>query len=628
VQGALFAVPLAAYALASWAHRNILDDGFIYLRVVHSVTGGHGPVFNVGQRVEAFTSPLWLGILSVADLLAPVRLEWIAVFVGMAATLAGLGFALAGSARLIRQLDADALLIPFGLLVVVSLTPMWFYATSGLETGLAFLWLGLSLWTLATWSTWSTRMSLAGAFVLGLGWLVRPELLIYSVVFLAMVLFLQWRHDSWRRRVQLLGVAFALPVAYQIFRMGYYGALVANTGIVKEGTRLNFGRGWTYLSDFVTTYWFVVPLVLLLVGGYAPLALGLRRAGRGRAVWVLSGFLTAVLLNALYIVAVGGDYEHARLLLPAVFGLCAPIAAIPATRRYVVALASVPWILAAMFVFRPPGFRLGSTYLTPPVGRVTTDDQGWGGGSANSAIFTDDGLYLQNPPRLDFYRTDIPFVSSVKQPEVAAFAVGIMPYAIGDRLFVLDLYGLADPITARMTIPTNSGLIPYPGQEKPLPQPWITARLVPEGVPFDKDALQFHNYSIIPKAKGPALDEQVRWARAALDCAPIEKLERSTEAPLTIGRFLHNIVDSFSNTSLRIPADPETAYKKLCGTTSTPSTSDQSSVGAPAGARWIASDDIDPPAPGPGRAAGALLTLSSSRARPRADRIVTVAGFV
>ena len=34
-------------------------------------------MFNPGERVEIFTSPLWLSVLTVADVVAPVRLEWL-----------------------------------------------------------------------------------------------------------------------------------------------------------------------------------------------------------------------------------------------------------------------------------------------------------------------------------------------------------------------------------------------------------------------------------------------------------------------------------------------------------------------------------------------------------------------
>ena len=93
---------------------------------------------------------------------------------------------------------------------------------------------------------------------------------------------------------------------------------------------------------------------------------------------------------------------------------------------------------------------------------------------------------------------------------------------------------------------------------------------MPPGVPYDKEAFQFGGRSLIRRAKGAVFDRQVDFARAALQCEPIQRLKRDTEAPLTIGRFFGNIVDSFSNTSLRFSPDPETAYHELCDTDAPP----------------------------------------------------------
>lgn len=211
---------------------------------------------------------------------------------------------------------------------------MWFYAPSGLETGLVFLWLGACLWILASWSqTDVDRLPSIGGVVLGLGWLVRPELVLYSIAFLGTVVAVQWGSQPWRGRLRVIGAALALPAAYQIFRMGYYGALVSNTAIAKEGTHLRWERGARYFVDFIGAYWLWIPLLLLAAGAYVPLALMLRRAQRRRAFAVVAAFIVGGVLNALYVVAVGGDYEHARLLLPPLFALCAPVAVVPATRR-------------------------------------------------------------------------------------------------------------------------------------------------------------------------------------------------------------------------------------------------------------------------------------------------------
>src|SRR6476660_2675172 len=95
----LFAVPLVLLAWMGWAQRHMIDDGFIYLRVIEEIRAGNGPVFNVGQRVEAFTSPAWVGLLTIASFL-PFKLEWVAVCLGLGLSVAGVAFALAGARRL------------------------------------------------------------------------------------------------------------------------------------------------------------------------------------------------------------------------------------------------------------------------------------------------------------------------------------------------------------------------------------------------------------------------------------------------------------------------------------------------------------------------------------------------
>lgn len=46
--------------------------------------------------------------------------------------------------------------------------------------------------------------------------------------------------------------------------MGYYGALVPNTGITKEGGRAKWGRGLDYLGDTASTYRLGIPFTILL----------------------------------------------------------------------------------------------------------------------------------------------------------------------------------------------------------------------------------------------------------------------------------------------------------------------------------------------------------------------------
>src|SRR5690606_23884366 len=124
-----------------------------------------------------------------------------------------------------------------------------------------------------------------------------------------------WGDDTWRERARVLGAAVALPVAYQVFRMGYYASLVPNTALAKSGGRSRWGTGIDYLRDFVQPYWLVVPLALLLVAVLAPATVRAWRGGRRRVVVALVALPAAGLVDLLYVVRVGGDYMHGRLLL-------------------------------------------------------------------------------------------------------------------------------------------------------------------------------------------------------------------------------------------------------------------------------------------------------------------------
>ncbi|HUS65070.1 MAG TPA: hypothetical protein VMZ28_11030 [Kofleriaceae bacterium] len=553
-----------------WACRWVTDDGFIYFRIVRQLEAGNGPVYNVGQRVEAFTSPLWLGILWLTDLVTPLRLEWLAVGLGILFSLLGVAFALVASTQLARRAEARAFVVPAGLAVWVGFLPMWYFQSAGLETGLVFAWLGASLWVLTVWARApERRMPAFGAVLIGLGWLVRPELAVHSALFVLLVTAGQWRQHGWGGRVRLLALAVALPVAFQLFRMGYFGSLVANTAIAKEGSRPRWDHGWLYLKDFAKPYHLWLPIAALALGAFAPLLVTLRRAGERRSQWVIGAFAFAAAFNAFYIVMIGGDYFHARLLMPALFAACAPVAVVPATRRYLAAAVIVAWAVVAGIWLRPPEvfvalFSTETPFVLPTnqAGSITLEQTGWSRGGRSWGWFQGDGLYfLANPFTVDFHRIAAQPAPGVRLPTLVLYGIGLPGFAAGPRFDVFDLLGLADAVGGHFEL-RNRG---FAGHEKSMPGPWVAARLAAAGTYPAASEFPSSGLSMIPLTTGRAFDEQVAWARAAWRCPAILELEQSTKAPLTAGRFFSNVRRSFAHTRLRIPPDPEEAYHRLCG---------------------------------------------------------------
>src|SRR5262249_38487451 len=132
-----------------------------------------------------------------------------------------------------------------------------------------------------------------------------------------------------RRALALLATALALPFGYQIFRMGYYGELVPNTAIEKEAQSSNWGTGWDYAENFISPYHLWLPLLMLaLVVRVGWWRRDDDRTGRANLVAPAAAAATGVIM-AGYVIKVGGDFMHGRMLLPATFCLLLPVMLVP-----------------------------------------------------------------------------------------------------------------------------------------------------------------------------------------------------------------------------------------------------------------------------------------------------------
>jgi arabinofuranosyltransferase len=565
-------VPVVVLLVMAWQYRWIGDDGFINFRVVQQIRAGNGPVFNRGERVEAGTSPLWIAILTVVDLLTPFRLEWIAVVLGIAMSVGGLAFALAGTSRLTRR--ATGVPLPLGAIVLVALPPTWIYATAGLEGGLSLLWLGCSWWLLARGPLdldaarqerpdrpWITPM------VLGLGPLVRPDFLAISLVFLVALLWLA-RAGGWRARVLALTWAAVLPVAAEIFRMGYYGLLVPNTALAKEASSSYWQQGWYYLTDFVSTYQVLVPLVLLaLLVIVDPTA---RPLGRHRVLAIAAS--VAALVSVLYWVRVGGDWMHARVLMPALMCALLPVMfVVVRSWRWIGCALVATWALWCGVGMRPTGAmhhgivnpRWVVAHLAKGRSAITIDD--W---LKITPLPTLDrleqqrrragqtsGLWLNQAPEDAVVVPVRPDNGPGARTVVRAITLGMFSYAVGPDVYVADALTLADPVGSHIDLRHRG----RPGHEKILPSVWLVARFARDGAVLPSvviDAFPARIANITPAA--------IADARAALSCGDLRDLMDAVNKPLTVGRFVDNLLGAPGRTTLRFSPDPAKARRQLC----------------------------------------------------------------
>ena len=565
-------VPPLIVLITGFTHRTVVDDGFIYLRIVQSTVAGNGPVFNAGERVEAYTSPAWLAVLSVGDLLLPVRLEWLAVLLGLVLSTVGISAAMAGALRLWgvggeARADETAVLFPAGALVFAAPFGVWVWHTSGMEGGLVIAWLGCSLLVMARWAVDRRPLGLAAQVLVGLGWLMRPELVLFSALFVLVVLAGDRRKQTPIQSVLTVAGMVAVPATYQVFRMGYFGSLVANTAIAKEGTSVYWNRGSNYLADFTGPYHLWLALALLVLGAHIPLFAGLDK--RRRAVHL--AFVGGGLIMGSWVVAVGGDYMHGRLLVPAFFALCAPVAAMPLRLRlrlrHAAVLMLVPWAIAAVVWLRPEQMgglpSRGHALVAHYPGDVTTEDWGWDRSRRPTADDLGPTLHLESTPfGFNPSRAEFPVAHDLPTPALTASGIGLTSYALGPDVYVIDTLGLANPIGSRFV--SNARDQGLPGHDKPMPAAWLAAIVAAPESEVQADMLGLTGSGLLPIATGDEFTAQVRDARSALGCEPLQRVQDSARGHLGPRRFLRNIIHSPANTFIRIPGDPAEAVDEHC----------------------------------------------------------------
>ncbi|MFE3759078.1 flagellar motor control protein ZomB [Nocardia tengchongensis] len=601
VSGIVFTAVL--FVIGGWERRWIADDGLTVLRTVRNLLAGNGPVFNVSERVEVNTSTAWTYLIWFFSWLTQARLEYVALGIGLALSAVAVVFGMLGAARLWDRGRAQ-LLLPAGALVYIAVPPARDYVTSGLESSLVICWLAVLWWWLIRWSR-AESMSSAGYFGLcffaGLAPLIRPEMTLVGVPTLLMI----WcspatgsRLRPWAFRMSMVAAAGLVPVAYQIWRMGYYGLPYPNTAVAKDAGGAKWRQGLAYLWNLIEPYGLWVPLAVL---GAAALVAMRSRGGSARAAlqsirdpelalrerihrfrrWlrtpaaVVALTLGSGLLLTGYEIRVGGDFMHGRTLLPPLFCLLLPVMMLPSgspasdSRRadagFPLALAAFAGIVGwALFAAGTTAIQTGNRitpsgiaderlyyvqttghahpiraedYLDYPRIRAMVRDL---------ARTPDGGLLINTPSFTDWYVVPPPQPIPHRGAGHTVFYVnlGMISMNMPLDVRVVDPIGLAYPLAAHTVRFPNARI----GHDKNLDSDWA---VVDAGVVGRHPGMPWF------------LDEGwVNRIGTAMSCPETRDLLASTRAPLTFDRFLRNIQGSLGYADYRIDRVPENEIER------------------------------------------------------------------
>lgn len=425
---------LATFALLALRGAWLGDDAFITLRTVENLVQGRGATWNPGERVQAYTHPLWM-LAQAAAFAATGELRLTVYGLQLALSL----FAAAWLAFVVARTREAAV----AGLVLLGLTRAFVdYSTSGLENPLSHALLALFL-----------ALALAEAALprdLGRLWflaaLVMTTRLDLALIVLPVAASRSWPLD--RRRLAAIGLGLTPLVVWHIFALAYYGFAAPNTAYAKLATGVPSGdlaaQGLLYCADLVRRSPLAAAAIL---AGASQALLADRRSERAVGL--------GIALYVGYLVRVGGDFMTGRLFTPPFFASVALLVRGPLAARPRLALVVAGVALAIGLSWPGSPVRYG-----PQDGTRGAADWGlWHGITDERAVYAPATGLWRGPwpgplPDHEFTREGRR-VREAGGRVVYQKGVGMFAMAAGPEVHVVDGHGLADPLLARLPIATG-----------------------------------------------------------------------------------------------------------------------------------------------------------------------------
>jgi len=310
----------------------VCDDAYITFRTVRNFIHGDGLRWNLDDRVQTYTHPLWMFVLSIAYFVTR-DVYYTSIAVSAAISVAAV-------VVIARRLAPTPLAGLTCVAILVSSRSFVDYSTSGLENPLTNLLVALvAIEFLARPRVMDPSGPASGpersartprdlarlALLVALCALNRFD----TVLLGAPLLVVAWWPRRSVRGALAIALGFAPLVAWELFSIVYYGFPFPNTAYAKLppeiGLRPRLVSGLEYLAG--TARFDPVIAAALVAGIAAPL---IRRARE------LYPFVVAIAIYLAYILYVGGDFMAGRFLTgPLVFALVGITRAIALPSRWI-----------------------------------------------------------------------------------------------------------------------------------------------------------------------------------------------------------------------------------------------------------------------------------------------------
>lgn len=415
----------------------VAEDAYISFRVVDNFVHGYGLRWNVDERVQVYTHPLWM-LLHIPFYALFGNIYVVTICLSLACGLAGV-ILLCRMVRSSLLHKAVLLIMPLGMSVTFG-----DFLVCGLENPLSLLLLSWFMFELSRTQKEPEpyRIVLIASLLLltrfDTIWLIAPTL--------------SWVLFSNRKTLSLGKCAlYSAPLwCWCGFSLFYYGFVLPNTKYAKLNTGIGAAElakhGWAYLVQFFyhdTLAFAVIAAALAFGACYAWRSL---RREPVHYNLIKAALLSAgCLLHIIYVIAIGGDFMSGRFMFNAFvvslgvvhFGMLMPY------NHYLLGVAA---LLFAIYVTHANILQPMTPYRGEPY-EMRIDHDRLHFVSTNGLLSDKRRLFRTEPshPWIDLGKD----TGRTKNVSVGR-GIGMVGFYAGPNAILIDSLALSDPLLARM----------------------------------------------------------------------------------------------------------------------------------------------------------------------------------
>jgi len=436
-------------------HAWVGDDAYITFRYAENTVSGYGPVFNIGERVQGYSHPLWFLMLTAGRGLGFDLFYW-SVLLGLSFNL--LTVYLFGN-HLIRD-KGFFFGFAFFAIILYSCSSFVDFQTSGLESSLNNLLIVMLLIVAIEQNL--IKVSLFTGLLL----FNRMDNLFIALPLLACVFMLSKEKHSSRISKSLIGLS---PIfVWVLFSTTYYGFIFPNTKAAKIGAfpfSETAAQGLLFLWDFIQ--WEFFPSTMLFFSMIF-MFVNYKKTGP-----VLTASAAASLCHLIYVVSIGGGFMRGRMLLPSLFVSIAGFS-IWTSKKKVSNEIIIPFVILAVV-----------SYMHAE--NSPAEKNAYGIVNERNFYGKENSLLSRGIHPLAEYGLELRQEYAGGLRTTVETQIGMKSYYMGSGIDVIDKHGLTDAFIAR------TDALPYKKQrvghiERRVPMEYYTERITGIPVPSWEDS--------------------------------------------------------------------------------------------------------------------------------------------